>query len=81
MKTYKTRLGKAWNVFKNENKFKYCHRVKVIKNDGLKKYDEYIGKIGFYDGLEYWNKEKPFRVDFFEDGKLCFSEDELEKID
>lgn len=81
MKIIKSRLGKAIAVFKNEDKFKYGYRVKVIKNNGLKKYDKFIGKIGIYDGLEYWNKEKPFRVDFFEDGKFCFSEDELEKVD
>ena len=81
MKTIKSRLGKAIAVFKNENKFKYGHRVRVIKNNGYKKYEKYVGKIGIYDGLEYWNKEKPFRVDFFEDGTLCFSADELEKVD
>ena len=47
----------------------------------LKKYDKYIGKVGIYDGLEYWNKEKPFRVDFLDGTCLCFSEDELEKVD
>lgn len=81
MKTIKSRLGKAIAVFKNENKFKYGYRVKVVKNNGLKKYDKYIGKVGIYDGLEYWNKEKPFRVDFLDGTGLCFSEDELEKVD
>ena len=77
----KSRLGKAIAVFKNENKFKYGYRVKVVKNNGLKKYDKYIGKVGIYDGLEYWNKEKPCRVDFLDGTCLCFSEDELEKVD
>lgn len=81
MKTIKSRLGKAIAVFKNENKFKYGYRVKVVKNNGLKKYDKYIGKVGVYDGLEYWNKEKPFRVDFLDGTCLCFSENELEKVD
>lgn len=81
MKTYKTSLGKAWNILKNENKFKYGCRVKIIKNDGFKKDDEFVGKIGIYEGIEYINKEAPFRVHFYGKGVYCFSYNELERVD
>ena len=81
MKRYKTKYGKAWNMLKNHDKFKPGQRVKIIKNNGLEKYNNLVGEIGWYDELEIGNKEAPFQIFIPKIQKtLCFSEDELEKI-
>ena len=78
MKICKSKLSKILFVLKNENKYNLGDFVIITKNNGLKKYDKYVGKIGYFTGIEYWNKEKPFKIQFpNEKEELCFADDEF----
>lgn len=74
------------NVMKNYDKYKKLlgEQVRIIKNDGLEKYDKFIGKIGIVTSFEFVNFEKPLIITFFKgDGnpqQYCFGFDEIEKI-
>lgn len=87
MGEYRSRFGKALNVFRNENKFKYGCKVKIVKNKNrLRCYDNLIGTIGIYVGLDYKSKKTPFKVRLIDnyDQQLHtygFSQEELKQID
>lgn len=56
-------------------------QVKILKNNGLEKYNELIGEIGYVWSFEFENFEKPIIVHFPKIKKdYCFSIDELEII-
>lgn len=78
MKRCKNKFEKILFVLKNENKYQLGDFVVITKNNGDKKYDKYIGETGYFAGIEYWNKEKPFIIHFPKDRKeYCFADDEF----
>ena len=71
------------NVLLHYGKYKKIvgQPVKIIKNDGLTKYNNIVGKIGVVTDFEYANFNKPIVVYFVSKRKeYCFSIDELEII-
>ena len=74
------KLGICLNVLLHYNKYKKLvgEQVEIIKNDGLSKYDDLIGKIGYVCDFEFENFEKPLIVHFPKIKKeYCFGIDEL----
>ena len=71
------------NVLLQYGKYKKLlgYNVRIIKNDGLSKYNKLIGEIGYVCNFEFENYEKPIIVHFPKLKKeYCFAIDELEKI-
>lgn len=53
-------------------------QVEIIKNDGLPKYDDLIGKVGYVCDFEFVNFKKPLIVRFPKTKeKYCFGINEL----
>ena len=59
-------------------------RVKIIKNEGLEKYDKLIGNVGVVTSFEFVNVKKPLIITFFKgDGnpqQYCFGFDEIQEL-
>ncbi len=74
------KLGICLNVLLHYNKYNKLvgRQVEIIKNDGLSKYDDLIGEIGYVCNFEFENFKKPLIVHFPKTKKeYCFGIDEL----
>lgn len=79
----KRKLKIILNVLLHYNKYEKLigEQVKIIKNNGLKKYDKLIGEIGVVYDFEYVNFKKPFIIWFPTlNKKYCFSLNEFKQI-
>lgn len=74
------KLGICLNVLLHYNKYKKLvgEQVEIIKNDGLSKYNDLVGKVGYVCDFEFENFAKPLIVHFPKTKKeYCFGIDEL----
>lgn len=75
-------LGICLNVLLHYKQYKRLdgRQVIIIKNDGLKKYNDFVGKVGIVTGFEYINFDKPIIVWFPKiKQEFCFSFKELKE--
>lgn len=75
------RLGICLNVLLHYKKFIKIigKEVKIIKNDGLEKYNKLIGEIGLVIDFEFVNFKNPIVIWFPKlEREYCFAFDELE---
>lgn len=56
------------------------HKIKIVKNDGLKKYDKYINTYGFVVDFEFYRFDKPVIIRLNDKTEKCFSFDEIERV-
>lgn len=80
------KLGIILNVLLHYGKYEKLlgSRVKIVRNNGKEKYNDYIGKTGIVSGFEYRNFSNPLIITFFTNKTskcLCFSFNEIEKVD
>lgn len=78
-----SKLGICLNILLHYGKYQKIvgKRVKIVKNEGLPKYNNIVGKIGVVTDFEYINFSKPIVVYFANKRKeYCFSFDELEIV-
>lgn len=54
--------------------------VRILKNNGLIKYNKLIGETGHVIGFEFYRIEKPIIVKFNNNEELCFAPNELEVL-
>ena len=74
------KLAICLNVLLHYDNYKKLvgRQVEIIKNDGLPKYDDLIGKIGYVYDFEFVNFKKPLIVHFPKTKeKYCFGINEL----
>lgn len=80
-KYIKSKLKICLNVLLHYSKYRKIvgEPVKIIKNDGLEKYNILIGQVGYVRDFQFQNLNKPIIVRFPKTKKeYCFSLDELE---
>lgn len=56
------------------------YKVRIIKNDSLKRYDKYIDTIGYVLDFEFYNFDKPIIVKLNDKSEKCFAINELEVL-
>jgi len=82
MKMYKTKLGRAINFIKNENKFKRADLVEVISNTSKYKcYDKYIGQYAVVTNTDYSKKDYIVGLKFLDGTNIDYKPSELRKCD
>lgn len=54
--------------------------VRILKNNGLKQYDKYIGTIGYVLDFEFYRIEKPIIVRLNDGSEKLFAINELEVL-
>lgn len=77
------KFGICLNVLLHYGKYRKIvgEQVKIVKNDGLEKYNKLVGQIGYVCDFEFENFKKPIIVHFPKlKNEYCFAINELEKF-